>query len=218
MTIKLLVVDDHEIIRFGLCSFLDALQGLEVVGEAGDGVTAVSESVKCVPDVVLMDLRMPKMDGIEATKAIKDKLKNIRVLMLTSNDSQEDILAALTAGADGYLLKDSSGKQLLSATEAVHAGATWLDPKVARYILMSINSPQAAHIIQESGKSSAFGLTERELEVVRLLVEGLSNSEIANRLVISNETMKTHMIHIMEKLRVSDRAQVAVKDMRNGLF
>lgn len=132
MAIKLLIADDHELVRQGLRSVLSQFSDIEIVAEAFDGVNAASKSVECVPDVVLMDIRMPRMDGIAATKEIKHKLPNTRVLILTSNDSEEDMLAALAAGADGYGLKDIQVQELLLAIQTVNTGATWLDPQIAR--------------------------------------------------------------------------------------
>jgi DNA-binding NarL/FixJ family response regulator len=217
MAIRLLIVDDHEIVRFGLHTVFDNSNGLEVVGEAGDGIAAISRCVEFAPDVVLMDIRMPVMDGIEATREIKSKLPNTRVLMLTSNDNQEDMFAALAAGADGYCLKNTPGNLLIMAIETIYSGSTWLDPKIAHYVMKAALSPPPPNG-QPDSKKSAFGLSPREIEVLALLVDGCDNAEIATRLVISHETVKTHMRHIMEKLRVSDRTQAAVKAMREGLL
>jgi two-component system NarL family response regulator len=217
MAIKLLLADDHEIVRFGLRTVLDQSQEIEIIGEAGDGVAAVSQSIESVPDVVLMDIRMPKMDGIAATKEIKSKLQNTRVLMFTSNDNQEDMFAALAAGADGYCLKDTPGTQVMAAIQAVHSGATYLDSKIAGLVLRAAMAPGNADTSSTLKKMPAFGLTEREIEVVQALVDGLCNGDIAKRLTICPETVKTHMRHIMEKLQVSDRTQAAVKAMREGL-
>ncbi len=216
MSIKLIIADDHEIVRLGLRAALKESIDIEIVSEADNGVTAVAKSIDTTPDVVLMDIRMPQMDGIEATKQIKDniQLQNTRVLILTSNDNQEDLFAALAAGADGYCLKDTPVKELILAIQAVHSGATWLDPLIARLVLRSATSSS----LSPSAKTSPFGLSPREVEILRLLVDGLRNNEMAAQLMISLDTVKTHMRHIMEKLQVSDRTQAAVKAMREGLI
>ncbi len=132
MVIKLMIADDHALVRLGLRSVLSQFGDIEIVAEAFDGVSAIAKSVEFVPDVIIMDIRMPRMDGIAATKEIKDKLPNTRVLILTSNDNREDMLAALAAGADGYGLKDTQTKELLLAIRTVNSGAPWLDPQIAR--------------------------------------------------------------------------------------
>jgi DNA-binding NarL/FixJ family response regulator len=217
MSTKILIVDDHEIVRHGLRSVLRGSSEIEIVGEAIDGMAGIAMAAEFLPDVVLMDIRMPRMDGIAATKEIKEKLQNTRVLILTSNDNQEDMFAALAAGADGYCLKDAENKELLLAIQTVHTGATWLDPEIAQFVLKAVTSNPVSSGSPTSGKSSPFALSARELEVVQLLVEGLNNAEMAERLIISTETVKTHMRHIMEKLQVNDRTQAAVKAMRGGL-
>ncbi len=217
MRIKVLIADDHELVRIGLQSILEESSGIEVVGEAIDGATAVAAAIECTPDVILMDLRMPRMDGIAATAEIKSIRPETRVLIITSNDNQEDMFAALSAGADGYCSKDIQRQQLILAIQTVHSGATWLDPQIARLVLKTATQPVHAGKSSTSTKGAASTLSSRELEVVQLLVEGLSNNEMAGRLFISNETVKTHMRHIMEKLAVSDRTQAAVKVLRDGL-
>jgi two-component system, NarL family, response regulator LiaR len=215
MSIRALIVDDHEIVRCGLRAALKSCSEIEVVGEAVDGVTAISKSAECLPDVVLMDIRMPLMDGIAATREIKINYPNTRVLILTSNDNQQDVFAALAAGADGYCLKNTQSRELAMAIQAVHSGAGWLDAQIAQLVLRSITAPSSNGSSPPSKQPSL--LSSREIEVLRLLVEGLSNSDIALRLVVSPETVKTHMKHIMEKLQVSDRTQAAVKAMRDQL-
>jgi DNA-binding NarL/FixJ family response regulator len=182
MTIKLLLVDDHEIVRLGLHTVLDELEDMEVVAEAGDGATAISESLKHSPDVVLMDIRMPKMDGIEATREIKDKLPGTHVLILTSNDNQEAMFASLAAGADGYCLKDTPGDQLVTAIQSVHSGAAWLDPMVARFVIRAATVQSSRDPFQALIQSPPIDLTDREIEDLHLLVEGCTNSEISTRL------------------------------------
>jgi NarL family two-component system response regulator LiaR len=217
-TIDILIAEDHEITRVGLKLTLEHIPGFRIVGEAEDGTSAVAKVVELKPHVVLMDIGLPLMDGIDATCKIKDEAPNTRVIMLTSHDNDRDIFAALGAGADGYCLKEVSGSQLAMAIRAVADGVAWLDPGVASRVLRACATVQPTNA-QEGGKqpSNTSQLSQRELDVLRLVVEGLSNQEIADRLILSVETVKTHMRHIMEKLAVSDRTQAAVKAMREGL-
>lgn len=217
-TISIVIAEDHEITRVGLKLTLDQVAGLEVVGEAEDGLGAVAAVQRLNPQVVLMDIGLPLMDGIEATQKIKAEMPGVRVIMLTSHDSDQDVFAALAAGADGYCLKEISSSQLAMAIRTVADGAAWLDPGVASRVLRACSSAgiQSAAPGPE-GAAPASPLSQREIEVLRLVVEGLSNQQIADRLTLSVETVKTHMRHIMEKLAVSDRTQAAVKAMRQGL-
>jgi NarL family two-component system response regulator LiaR len=213
-SIKIYLAEDHEITRVGLKLTLETIPGFSVIGEAADGKQAVVEVDKAQPDVVLMDIGLPILDGIDATRIIKERHAKIRVIMLTSHESDRDIFAALGAGADGYCLKEVSGPRLAMAIRAVHDGAAWLDPSIASRVLKACAqvTPQAP--AKPTGDST---LSQREIEVLRLVVEGMSNQEIASRLSLSIETVKTHMRHIMEKLAVDDRTQAAVKALREGL-
>lgn len=214
--IRVMIVDDDEIAVMGIRTVLNESSDIEVVAQALDGATAVSAAIESAPHVVIMDIRMPTMNGIAATKQIKEKLCNTRVLMLTSSDNQEDTFASLAAGADGYCVKNTSAKQLIRAVQAIHSGATWLDPHIARLVLTAASSPAAVPPSKQA-QNSPFALSPREMEVLQALVDGLSNREIAERLVISSETVKTHMRHIMEKLVVSDRTQAALKALQMGM-
>ena len=213
MAIRLLIADDHEIVRIGLRATFDEDFGMEVVAEAIDGVSALSKSLETNPDIVLMDIKMPRMDGIQATRKLKENLPQLKVLILTSNDSREDIFAAFAAGADGYCMKDIPSGQLVQAIHSVFGGAAWIDPQLARVVLDSAlaKAPVSARKVMD------FNLSARELEVLGLLVQGLNNSDIAKKLVLSPETVKSHMRHILAKLEVSDRTQAAMKAMREGL-
>ena len=222
--IKIFIADDHEITRVGLKLTLQNVPDFKVIGEAEDGKETIRLVKELKPDVVLMDIGLPIMDGIDATGRIKDEVPDTRIIMLTSHDSDRDVFAALGAGADGYCLKEVSGTQLINAIRAVADGVAWLDPGVASRVLRACatNNPFAAaaddiNSAKGLGMSPASSLSQRELDVLRLVVEGLSNQEIAGRLILSVETIKTHMRHIMEKLAVSDRTQAAVKAMRSGL-
>jgi DNA-binding NarL/FixJ family response regulator len=217
-TVNVLIVEDHEITRVGLRLTLEQVPGFKVIGEACDGRAALVKVQELSPHVVLMDIGLPIMDGIEATQEIKVQFPDVRVIMLTSHDNDQDIFAALAAGADGYCLKEITSEQLSMAIRTVSEGAAWLDPGVASRVLRavgtaSLSSGDSARV-QTAGGSP---LSQREVDVLRLVVEGLSNQEIAERLCLSIETVKTHMRHIMEKLAVSDRTQAAVKAMREGL-
>ncbi|MCC7531529.1 MAG: response regulator transcription factor, partial [Candidatus Melainabacteria bacterium] len=182
---------------------------------------AVDSILSLKPDVVLMDIGLPTMDGIEATKKVKELAPDCKVIMLTSHDSDRDVFAALAAGADGYCLKEVSGTQLAMAIRCVADGAAWLDPGVASRVLKACavggNVPQSAVSMTKQPTAAQQSLSQRELDVLKLVVDGLSNQEIADKLVVSVETVKTHMRHIMEKMAVSDRTQAAVKAMREGL-
>ncbi|HEY9778254.1 MAG TPA: response regulator transcription factor [Planktothrix sp.] len=218
-SLRIVVVDDQELVRLGLTVTLNKQSGMAVVGEAGDGVSAVQICQQLVPDIVLMDLAMPRMNGIEATQKIKSANPHVRVIMLTTHEGDEDVFAALGAGADAYCLKSIKTKQLAGVLETVATGAAWLDPAIASKVLGLMKTSQ-----QKTGGSSStvepalVELSARELEVLALVVEGLTNPQMAERLVVSPETIKSHMRHIMEKLAVSDRTQAAVKALKMGLI
>jgi DNA-binding NarL/FixJ family response regulator len=221
-TIDIFIAEDYEITRVGLRLTLAHVPDFNVVGEAEDGLTAVDMVVKLKPHVVLMDIGLPGLDGIDATHRIKEESPDTRIIILTSHDSDRDVFAALGAGADGYCLKEVSSVHLASAIRAVADGVAWLDPAVAKRVLQAsvTNAPKPVSINDaKSAKPPATNspLSQRELDVLLLVVEGNSNQEIADKLILSVETVKTHMRHIMEKLCVSDRTQAAVKAMREGL-
>jgi DNA-binding NarL/FixJ family response regulator len=221
-TIDIFIAEDYEITRVGLRLTLAHVPDFNVVGEAEDGLTAVDLVIKLKPHVVLMDIGLPGLDGIDATHRIKEESPGTRIIILTSHDSDRDVFAALGAGADGYCLKEVSSVHLASAIRAVADGVAWLDPAVAKRVLQAsvTNAPKPVSINDaKSAKTPATNssLSQRELDVLLLVVEGNSNQEIADKLILSVETVKTHMRHIMEKLCVSDRTQAAVKAMREGL-
>jgi DNA-binding NarL/FixJ family response regulator len=220
--VDIFIAEDYEITRVGLRLTLKNVPGFNLVGEAENGKVAVEEVIRLRPNVVLMDIGLPVMDGIAATKQIKTATTNTRVIMLTSHDNDQDIFAALSAGADGYCLKEASGSQLVSAIRAVAEGVAWLDAGIAGRVLKVFGAAPPAVVSKAPSRYSrtaahASNLSQRELDVLLLVVEGLSNQEIANKLILSVETVKTHMRHIMEKLAVSDRTQAAVKAMREGI-
>lgn len=225
-TVTVIIVEDHEITRVGLRLTLEKITDLRIIGEAADGQDGVEQTLTLKPHVVLMDIGLPGIDGIEATGIIKKSAPNTRVIMLTSHDSDRDVFAALAAGADGYCLKETPPGQLGLAIKTVASGAAWLDPGIASRVLRaSVQSGLAATSNKREGEAagrpagtSTSKLSQREVDVLKLVVEGKSNQEIAEALYLSVETVKTHMRRIMEKLAVSDRTQAAVKAMREGIL
>lgn len=217
------MVEDHEVTRVGLKLTLRKFPEIEIVGEAGDGKQAVELAVALQPNVVLMDIGLPLLDGIEATGQIKKAVPEARVIMRTSHENDLNIFAALGAGADGYCLKGTATSQLVLAIRTVSEGAAWLDPGIATKVLrasVTAGLPAASKADKDTSKAPGTGprLSQREIDVLRLVVEGLGNQAIAERLYLSVETVKTHMRRIMEKLAVSDRTQAAVKAMREDLL
>ncbi len=221
---KVLIVEDHQMTLVGLKMLLERNSAVEVVGEATNGLEAVNLADSARPDVILMDIGLPEMDGIEATQKIKGSHPGVRIIMLTSKDNEQDVFASLSAGADAYCMKGISIESLTSAIEAVREGTAWLDPAVARMVLGrfqgSAPAPEPSVAINgeaaPSGPPSDCPLTARELEVLKLIVDGLSNPEIADELTITKATAKAHVHSILQKLCVDDRTQAAVLAMRQG--
>ncbi len=205
--VRLLLVDDHAVVREGLRAFLRLVPGLSVVGEAGDGVSAVRVAAEVRPDVVLLDLVMPGGDGIAALRALRSAVPEARVLVLTSFTDDAQIFAAMEAGAAGYLLKDVEPDALAAAVREVAAGNPVLHPRVARRLMRG----------PSGGEPSFVDLTGRERDVLRLIVEGLANKEIAGRLGIGERTVKTHVSRVLDKLGAADRTQAAVMAIRRGM-
>jgi two-component system, NarL family, response regulator LiaR len=217
-TYNAILVEDQEITRFGMKMMLKQLKNVNVVAEAMSGIDAVRLANEIRPALVFMDIGLPEMDGIEATKLIKQSLPS-KVLLITSHDNVADIIAGLSAGADAYCRKDISTSQLATAVYTVLEGGVWLDPEIARTILQTkTRSGQESESRLPAPPANRFHLSSRELEVLMLVVEGLSNRQIADRLLLSSETIKTHMHHLMEKLQTSDRTQTAVKALKEGLI
>ena len=215
MTITLAVVDDQDVVRSGFAALLGTQSDFEVVGVAGDGVAAIELCRERHPDVVLMDVRMPTMDGIEATRRIAvGEDAGSRVLVLTTFDMDEYVYDALAAGASGFLLKDATAEDLFDAVRVVAAGEALLSPRVTRRLISEFARLRPPPPAAPEGLRK---LTPRETEVLRLVAEGLSNAEIAERLVVSEETVKTHVSHVFQKLGIRDRAQAVVVAYESGL-
>lgn len=207
--IRVLVVDDHGVVREGLRAYLELEPDLEVVGEARDGREAIRKAQELLPDVVVMDLLMPVMDGVEATAGIKQRLPETHVIVLTSFVDDEKVVPAIRAGATSYLLKDVAAVDLARAIRGAHAGQAQLHPEVARRLMQQVTAPRKPE--------AAAGLTEREREVLRLVAQGRSNKEIARELVVSERTVKGHVSNILGKLGLQDRTQAALYAVRHGL-
>ena len=217
MTITILLVDDQELVRMGFRMVLDAQDDLEVVGEAGDGEQAVSLALECSPDVVLMDVRMPGTDGVQATSRIVSSGSRSRVIILTTFDLDEYAYAALRAGASGFLLKDALPNDLLSAIRAVASGDAVVAPSTTRRLLSNLTHRLPGTGTGEEVHPSLHLLTPREREVMLAVARGLSNAEIAEELVLSEATVKTHVGRILAKLELRDRVQIVVFAYDNGL-
>jgi NarL family two-component system response regulator LiaR len=224
-TIRVLIVDDHAVVRQGLRTFLElqdavstddpSAMPIEVVAEAANGVEAVDLARRLQPDVVLLDLVLPEMDGIEATPKILDESPHSRVIILTSFGEEDKVFPAIRAGAQGYLLKDIAPNDLVQAVRAVYLGQVQLHPEVARKLMSAVAAKEESPASQPTARFEE--LTERELEVLRLIASGCNNREIADKLVISDKTVKTHVSSILSKLHLEDRTQAAIYALRHGL-
>ena len=203
--IRVLVADDHPIVRGGIVSLLDSADGIEVVGEASDGLEAVALAASLAPDLVLMDLRMPGIDGDEATSRILAAQPGIRVVVLTTYESDASILTAIEAGASGFLLQAAAPDEFVAGIRSVARGEVALAPSIAATLVRGMSRP-------------AVTLSARETEVLRLVADGLSNRAIASALFLSEATVKTHLIHVFEKLDVNDRTRAVTKAMEIGLL
>jgi DNA-binding NarL/FixJ family response regulator len=221
MNLKVVVADDQALVRVGFRGIIDATPGFTVVGEAANGREAIAVARRARPDVILMDVRMPLMDGIEATRQITaaPETCHIRTLILTTFDLDEYVFAALRAGASGFLLKDTLPADLLSAIRVVAAGDALLAPSVTRRLIGEFARLPAtpAEPSGANGASALAGLTEREVEVLTLVARGMSNAEIADHLTISPATAKTHVGHLLAKLSARDRVQLVIVGYQNGL-
>jgi DNA-binding NarL/FixJ family response regulator len=212
---RVLVVDDQTVVRDGLVLLLGLLPGLEVVGSAGDGEEAVRLVAENHPDVVLMDLRMPRVDGVEATRRIKAQYPSVQIVVLTTFSDDESVFAALQAGARGYLTKDAGAEEIARAIDAVRGGDAQLDPSVQRRLVDALAT--GAQPSRRRRADLPDGLTQREVEVLTLIASGRSNAEIARELFISEATVKTHINNLFAKAGLRDRAQAVTYAYRKGL-
>jgi len=208
--IRVLIADDHAIVRKGIRALLSTEADIQVIGEASDGAEAIAQTQALNPDVILMDLVMPKLDGIEATRQITAHQPRARILVLTSFAADDKVFPAIKAGALGYLLKDSSPDELVQAIHQVHRGEPSLEPSIARKVLTELSQPPKTPLTPEP-------LTEREVGVLRLVAQGQSNREIAEQLVITEMTVRTHVSNILSKLHLASRTQAALYALREGL-
>ena len=214
--IKVLIVDDHQIVRQGLRAFLELHEDIIVVGEAGDGRTAVEATRLQQPDIVLMDLVMPNLDGIEATRQITSLSDTIKIIALTSFADDDKIFPAIQAGASSYLLKDICPDDLIGAIRAAYRGEARLHPNVVRALMDAARNSRHDDSTNKPTET-ATNLTERELDVTRLVAQGRSNRDIAKALFISEKTVKTHVSNILDKLNLKDRTQLAIYAIKQGL-
>ena len=214
--IKVLIVDDHALFRRGLQMVLENEPDIDVVGEGGDGQEAIDMAEKAAPDVVLMDVRMPKHSGIEATRQIKDMIPSTKILMLTISDEEADLYEAIKAGASGYLLKEISIEEVADAVRSVHQGQSLISPSMASKLLTEF----AAMVKRADERTQVPGprLTERELEVLKLVAKGLNNRDIGSELFISENTVKNHVRNILEKLHLHSRMEAVVYAVREKLL
>lgn len=210
-SIRVLIVEDDPMMQLGLEQSLSNAADITVVGQVEDGYMAVEAAQKLKPDVIVMDIGLPRLDGIEATQQIKAAQPEVRVVMLTSHTTENEVIGSLSSGADAYCVKGMSVDRLLTAIQAAYEGASYLDPQIARLVMDHLKPAVSAdaNIVGQ--------LSQRELEVLKLMVEGLSNPEIAAQLYLSPNTVKTHVRGIMNKLAVDDRVQAAVVALRAGI-
>lgn len=211
MGIRVLIADDHHVVRRGLVFFLRTQEEMTIIGEAGNGKEAVELARSLKPDIILMDLSMPDMDGIEATKIIKDEQPDIKILILTSFSDQDHVLPALEAGASGYQLKDIQPDELVNCIKKIMNGENQLHPKATSHLLSNLAKKD------KQGRSQLDELTKRELEVLKEIAKGKSNKEIASALFITEKTVKTHVSNLLSKLELADRTQAALFAVKNKL-
>ena len=212
--IRVLICDDHALFRRGLIMVLESEEGIDVVAEAEDGEEAITKAEESAPDVVLMDVRMPRMSGIEATRAIADAVPSAKILMLTVSDEEEDLYEAVKAGATGYLLKEISIEEVANAIRAVVTGQSLISPSMASKLLSEFNNLAK----QAQQKILVPKLTDRELQVLKLVAQGMSNREVAEDLFISENTVKNHVRNILEKLHLHSRMEAVVYAVREKLL
>jgi len=215
-TINLILADDHAVVRAGTRQLLERQPDLRVVGEAADGEEAVRLAKELKPHVVVMDVRMPKMSGVEATRRIKQEVPEVAVLVLTAHDDDEYVFALLQAGANGYLLKTAEMEELVKAIRAVAAGQSALDPVVTGKVVAQFASGRSLPDVLANVKDEYEGLTEREMEILRLVGRGLTNKDIGQQLYISDRTVQAHLSNIFSKLGVNSRTEAVMYAVRRG--
>jgi two-component system, NarL family, response regulator LiaR len=221
--IHVLLADDHAIVRQGLSYFLGLQEDLSIVGEATNGKEAVERTSALRPDVVLMDLFMPEMNGIEATKAIRQECPDVKIIVLTSFSEQDHVLSAIKAGANGYMLKDADPVQIVEAIRGAHAGIPQLHPAAAAQLMSHVASdaapaqPESAGRTERAAGGAPDALTAREREILAHIAQGLSNKEIAAACGIAEKTVKTHVSNVLSKLGLADRTQAALYAVKNGI-
>jgi DNA-binding NarL/FixJ family response regulator len=211
VSIRVLIVDDHHVVRRGLVFFLRTQKDLEIIGEAANGKEAVEQAKLLKPDIILMDLMMPEMDGIQATKIIKQELPDIKIMMLTSFSDQDHVIPALEAGASGFQLKDIQPDELVTSIKKIIGGENQLHPKATSHLLANLSNKN------KQEKNLLAELTKRELDVLKEISNGKSNKEIAASLFITEKTVKTHVSNLLSKLELADRTQAALYAVRNQL-
>jgi len=209
--IRIVIADDHPIVRQGLAAVLSQEEDLEVVGQAGNGLEAVAQARKLRPDIILMDLQMPEMDGVEAIQKIKTETSDIGIIILTTYETDDYIFRGIEAGARGYLLKDSSPEDVLKAIRTVHQGESLIQPRVASRLIDRFTQLSHAPASQDV-------LSSREVQVLQLIATSAANKEIANELLIGESTVKTHIIHILNKLGVKGRTEAVAEAARRGII
>ena len=219
--INVLLVEDHELYRMGLSMLLSKADDINLVAESADGLDGIKKARDYSPDVVLMDIGLPNVDGIEATQRIKDFNPNIKILIFTSRDSENDVFESFKAGADGYIMKGATPEQTIGAIKAVNEGIGWVDPNIAKMVFSNLQRPTSGMINEpEQNKqirSNSYGLTDRELDVLELMVEGLTNPQIADKLVIAKTTAKAHVHSILQKLCATSRTQATYMAIKEGI-
>lgn len=222
-SLKVLLVEDHKMVRLGLSLVFEHCDDIDMIGEAEDGKKGVEMALALKPDVVLMDIGLPEMDGIQATSLIKKSSPDMKVLIFTSREADDDVFDSLSAGADGYIMKGANEEQMISAIKAVAEGTAWLDPAIAKLVLSNVRKHSSFNnnqIVTDNNKTVAkneYGLTDRELEVLALIVEGLNNMQISKKLYITLATTKAHVHSILQKLYVSNRTQATIQAVKEGL-
>ena len=216
MSIKILLVEDHELTRKGIAYSLKTFPDIEIIGDVDNGKKAVDFISSKKPDVILMDIAMPVMNGIDATKKINESYPDIKIIMLTSINEKQSVLSAFHSGANAYCMKDIKSEELINIIKAVMTGAVWIDPNIARYVLDILQTTGIP--AENKTPNNIFNLTAREREILKLIAEGRSNKDIAEKLVLSLHTVKNHVKNIIQKLAVDDRTQAAILAFKENLI